>query len=190
VNRSDRAALEFCRLCFTLPTATLVLWDSGCGGRLRGAVCCVAVRTGTIRGMRAAPTATGTTRTTATGTWDFGWWCSQVSEPALSGGVPTLPGRGETWWSLFLAAPGSTQAGRIATAPHPGFYILVRGISALSNHREDEECHSELSRVRRTRHRGRYRGSLPVRHSRGGGNPGFSAWIPGLAPLARNDGLP
>ncbi len=33
-------------------------------------------------------------------------------------------------------------------------------------------------------------GTIPGRHSRAGGNPGFSAWIPGLAPLARNDGLP
>ena len=33
-------------------------------------------------------------------------------------------------------------------------------------------------------------GTIPGRHSRAGGNPVFSAWIPGLAPLARNDGLP
>jgi hypothetical protein len=36
---------------------------------------------------------------------------------------------------------------------------------------------------------GRNEKSLPLRHSRAGGNPGFSAWIPGLALLARNDGL-
>jgi hypothetical protein len=31
--------------------------------------------------------------------------------------------------------------------------------------------------------------SLPVRHSRAGGNLGIFSWIPGLAPLARNAGL-
>jgi hypothetical protein len=38
-----------------------------------------------------------------------------------------LPGRGETWRSLFLAAPGSSQAGQIATALHPGRHALVQG---------------------------------------------------------------
>ncbi len=33
-------------------------------------------------------------------------------------------------------------------------------------------------------------GAIPGRHSRAGGNLVVSAWIPGLAPLARNDGLP
>jgi hypothetical protein len=42
----------------------------------------------------------------------------------------------------------------------------------------------------RTQQMGRNRGSLFGRHSREGGNPDFSAWIPGLATLARNDGLP
>ncbi len=29
-------------------------------------------------------------------------------------------------------------------------------------------------------------GTIPGRHARAGGHPVFSAWIPGLAPLARN----
>ena len=38
---------------------------------------------------------------------------------ARRGFCQTLPGRGETWRSLFLAAPGCPQAGQIATALHP-----------------------------------------------------------------------
>jgi hypothetical protein len=109
------------------PEATPALRGYGCGDRLTGPVCCVAARSGTIRGTRAVPTATGTTQPTATTTLDFGWWCSHASVPAIPGGVTALPGRGETWRSLFLAVPGNHQAGRIATAPHLGARLLVRG---------------------------------------------------------------
>ena len=46
------------------------------------------------------------------------------------GFLTTLPGRDAIWPSLFLAAPGPSQAGHIATALHPGHSTLVRGSQA------------------------------------------------------------
>ncbi len=43
----------------------------------------------------------------------------------------------------------------------------------------------ESPRVLRTQQISRNSGSIPIRHSRAGGNPVFYSWIPGLALLAR-----
>src|SRR6266545_3983884 len=55
-------------------------------------------------------------------------------------------------------------------------------------HEDKHACHCESPIARGAKRNSRNSGLLPVRHSRGSGNPVFCSWIPGLALLARNDG--
>ncbi len=115
------------------------------GGPTATAGWCVAGRSTIIRGTSAAPTATGTTRTTGTTTTGFGWWWPTIFSVAGTARRPARPWvpasgprlekrRGPSLAAARIPACGS---GRIATAPPPGRTLrrgtLKKGI--LCTHR-------------------------------------------------------